>query len=464
MSWYERRRGLTLDDVLLRSRRNVYITLRNGCHVLVGATVHLLTVHLYLGHVGRCDPDRSVTLYFAHNPHLREVYDGQGWNLALLLRLVRELTAPGAPLARPQSEDEMKTKYQHRQLYLHYWRSTRDKQQRAELKQGSCLVLRSQAVREVIPAIPADLVKLWLLAITHVDDLGVAFPGVRQFMEYGYHPKYYAPMMDDLVSLGLMRWLRKGEKDPITRRQQSDVFQAHPALVFVRKRHEAAALAMTDTPFAPLPDAQKPDHKPDHVFPSIGDRNQRSTNSNNQRQLTNASNQQPTNHQQHQEGENNNAQPARSASVGHYTKKRQRGQSPDSSSEAASARSATRRKPPSPRSAAPPSPPREKVDLSPFQCALPDELYEKAAVDLHQRTGGALSHPWARYLVKQFGCEAARAALATMAAQPPGTLKNPAGYVRRLMERKAVDPAADGRAAQRSLDDIMNDPDYFRVR
>lgn len=84
MSYYRRREPSALDRLLL-SRRNVFLRLPEGGHVLVGATRIHAAVHMFSEGV-RSEPVR--TLYLPMTP---ELFDGQGWDPQELADLLEEL-------------------------------------------------------------------------------------------------------------------------------------------------------------------------------------------------------------------------------------------------------------------------------------------------------------------------------------------------------------------------------------
>jgi hypothetical protein len=342
-----------------------------------------------------------------------------------------------------------------REIALQQWRRSK---KRRELG-GPCLLLHVDAIQRIVPCLDGEMVKKFLLAASHVNELGVGWPGVRQFMAYRYTAESHKPDMKALEEVGLIRYIRENAKDPVTRRQLSDAYQINPEVVYIRRAKRAEALALSDKPFMPLPSLEEPDRKmsePDRSFLSDSDQNQESTNTKNQRQLNQRqlTNNQATNNFSPQ-GENNSTDGKHTTAHKRKNKKTSRSGASarrgTTSGKAATARSATSGSP-SPGSGAPPP----KIDLSPFKDPLPDSLHEATACEMVTRTAGAMSHPWARYLTKQYGTAAIRAALQVLAAQPSGTVQKPAGYVRRLLERGAIDPTAD--AQQHSTQ-----PDAWRV-
>lgn len=84
MSYYRRREPSALDRLLL-SRRNVFLRLPEGGHVLVGATRIHAAVHLFPDGL-RADPVRTLYL-----PMSVELFDGSGWNAEELAALIEEL-------------------------------------------------------------------------------------------------------------------------------------------------------------------------------------------------------------------------------------------------------------------------------------------------------------------------------------------------------------------------------------
>jgi hypothetical protein len=79
--------------------------------------------------------------------------------------------------------------------------------------------------------------------------------------------------------------------------------------------------------------------------------------------------------------------------------------------------------------------------MSCFRAQL-DPDSEVVAIDL-ARACGNLSMPNARWMVVEFGAPKVMGALAVLGVQPPGEIRNPAGYVRSMLRRGAVDPERD---------------------
>lgn len=84
MSHYRRREPSPLDRLLL-SRRNVFLKLPTGGHVLIGATRIHAAVHVF------SDGLRADPLTTLHLPMTPELFDGTGWGADELAALIEEL-------------------------------------------------------------------------------------------------------------------------------------------------------------------------------------------------------------------------------------------------------------------------------------------------------------------------------------------------------------------------------------
>ena len=123
-------------------------------------------------------------------------------------------------------------------------RLTREKQ-----RGSSCLMLPVRSIREIVPPLDAELVKFFVLAASYGNEVGTAWAGQREFMSYGYRSDDVTAHMRALETVGLLRYVRQAQRDPVTRRFLPNVYQFNPALYFIRRRLRVEAASLSDRPF-----------------------------------------------------------------------------------------------------------------------------------------------------------------------------------------------------------------------
>lgn len=181
-------------ESLLRWRRNVFLQLPGGGYVLVSATRYMLTLHHFSGSV-RGEP--------SHTEHLDVIpglFDGNGWNLALLNQLI-------------QPEENMMP----------------------ENNQQPYVALYCKPLRASISKMTDNESKVFMALATYADDQGICFPGVRVLSEdTGKSATEVSEALQGLSRKGFMRYLRHKAQDPITRKMQPDVYGLNPAIIQVK--------------------------------------------------------------------------------------------------------------------------------------------------------------------------------------------------------------------------------------
>lgn len=391
--WFPRRRPDALEQ-LLRARFSAFVTLPGGLHAMVTVTRLVVIVRTFAGAV---NGDPLQTWHFERRETPESLHDGQGFNLTVLQGFLS-----GLGITHSSQESNMKTRDKKKlALYASMARMTRQKQ-----RGGSCLMLPCQAIRQYIPAMKAEMVKFFLLAASHGDELGRAFAGVDHFWSMGYHPEKTTKKLRELEALGLMRYTRLNERDPKTGWYLPNAYQFNPALYYVRKALRPAALAISEKPFCDIPMWERLIGRPDRSFPSHSDHNQRfepkpESKIKNQSQLSKASN-----HHHHQNsafengGGGQNSRRDEKTSAAAQQKSKEQGQEQKASLPAPEGASQT----PAPHGAKipqPPSserPPSRKAD---FEQPLADDSAELLAQMIKSDFGTRL---WqARELVCEFG-------------------------------------------------------------
>lgn len=317
-------------------------------------------------------------------------------------------------------------------------RLLRDKQ-----RGSSCLMLPVLSIREHVPALDAELLKFFILAASHGDNRGVAFAGVRHFWGLGYHPDQQSGLFKALEATGLIRYIRKGERDPITRQFSANVYQFNPALYFIRRRTRFEAMSLSNVPFNELPRRAGSESRIGGS-PSFSDHNQLvkpTPESSGRKPLPESrARTTTTNHPFSYEGEKTSDPMAADVRSGDYDKRLDpNADSSESLSPKKKARanrqsrngkaSGANQNPTTPRSAAPPSP--EQV-ANP----LPDPDDEAVAARLKQ-IGTRL--PQARSIVIQHGRDRVIPALEHLKAEmDKGGVKRPIGLLLSWLEKGTV--------------------------
>lgn len=87
--------------------------------------------------------------------------------------------------------------------------------------------------------------------------------------------------------------------------------------------------------------------------------------------------------------------------------------------------------------------------LETFADPLPDELYERVALEMKEASGRSLAMPVARGLVLRYGASVCRAAVQQLAQKR--RISNPGGHLRWMIETQHVDPEIDGKNGYEDL-------------
>jgi len=123
---------------------------------------------------------------------------------------------------------------------------------REKQRGSSCLMLPVQMIREIVPCLDAETVKFFLIAASYGDQFGRAWAGQREFMEIGYSSDATTALLRRLEADGLMRYIRQGERDPMTGRYFPNVYQFNALLYYIRKKLRSGALKLSTREFAPI--------------------------------------------------------------------------------------------------------------------------------------------------------------------------------------------------------------------
>lgn len=305
------------------------------------------------------------------------------------------------------------------------------RRKRSEGTGEACILLRAVAVREFIPTLDPDVLKFWLIAASYADSMGVAWAAQKEFIQYGYNATKTSRMFELLDSLGLIRWIRKGAKDPVTRRALFNVYQFHPALLYVRKAMRPQAAALSTTPFESH--FQKPilESRENLKGKQVLENPILQTKTKDPRPQTNEVQETPFYGEKPEPRiDQHTARSTSEPQNDESTSTNQRASAPKNQSHSASARKRTETPPP-------PTPSAPSAGSEFYRAPLDNESHERIADKLHALTG-SMSLSTARYLVTRYGESPCSDAIAIYCQQGVGTVGNPAGFIRKLIERNAI--------------------------
>lgn len=294
-------------------------------------------------------------------------------------------------------------------------------------------------IRERLRTISDDALRIWMLLGTFIDSQGRCYPGVKALaILTGYRAERVQAALDELESCGWLRYLRKGQRDPMTGHYVANIYELHHQLVHVRgplaeALSDSASLTQSRNP--PIPRlAETPEHNQHQI----------------QNHSTSTSDPESVNHHQQTNASLKNGDGATDGSAlppipplaPIAPLAADETQPADQNGTAGQTRRSRQPAPngATPLSPLPPSPAREAESLAPYANPL-DDAEAEALVDLVHTTVGSMTVPNARRLVVRYGQKNVRAALKVLGAQDE--IRNPAGFFRWLIERWAVDPERD---------------------
>lgn len=287
--------------------------------------------------------------------------------------------------------------------------------------------LYTAPLRLALRHLDEKLLRLFIALSTYADARGVCYPGVRELAAVtGYRVELISELLYQLEERNMLVYLRKNEKDPVTKRQMPNVYMITSTLYVGRDPVEGALFRSIESIV---------NEKPDPNLPSSRIHNQ------NQDQESRISSKEPAAQPPPQP-------PTASANVADAGSEARPKQGKKQSRAAQDQKQPAQR--PSEAKAPPPPPSREPGDLQRYSRPLAEVGAERVAEDLRSLAGN-MTHANARMLVDIYGAQNARAALILYTLQPKNSIPNPAGYIRALLRRHAVSAedisAPDGEAA-----------------
>ncbi|MBK9745784.1 MAG: hypothetical protein IPO91_03305 [Chloroflexi bacterium] len=126
------------------------------------------------------------------------------------------------------------------------------KRSKGDVRRDACLMLVCSKIRAIFPLIAAEVLQFLLLLMSFGDALGRAFASYEKLKESGYTSDQINEYFQQLVALGLLRFIRKHERDPATGKPLPNVYQFTPAIYYIRASLLPVAMGLTSTEFAPL--------------------------------------------------------------------------------------------------------------------------------------------------------------------------------------------------------------------
>lgn len=289
------------------------------------------------------------------------------------------------------------------------------------------------ALRDVIVQLDDAALRIYVLLATYADGRGICWPGMNELeARSGLYRKRIIQALEALESLGLLVYVRRACRDPLTGQWLNNVYGLTPKLY---KGQTISEPYTPESQFSP----QKSDNQ-NHQQESIT----RIKNQNQELESTTTTTNQikPSKADDRDSGSQPQWADWRAGRTHQIAPGAQGGYANTSAAQTArnahTAQSADQKPPPPFRDT--PSP-----DLSQYQRPLPDAFAEQQAERLHQRAGN-MSMPNARALVAAHGVGHVAAALALLGRQT--RIENPGGYVRALLQRGAVDPTKDGESRE----------------
>jgi hypothetical protein len=294
------------------------------------------------------------------------------------------------------------------------------------MSQEPYTALYTAPLRLALRSMDDRLLRLFIALATYADQRGVCFPGVRELAAAtGYSVELVIELLYQLEECDMLVYLRRNERDPVTRRQLPNVYMLTSALLVTRDTIEAALFTRPDPTLG---------EEPDRKLPSSPIRNQNQKIKDQEPAVEPAAEPPPQ-------------PPTASANVADSGSGAPKKQGKKQSRAGQDQKQPAQR--PSEAKAPPPPPSREPSDLARYDKPL-DVAAERVAEDMRSMAGN-MTHANARMLVDVYGAANARAAVILYTLQPKNSIPNPAGYIRALLRRHAVsaadiDPPAPGAA------------------
>lgn len=240
-------------EQLLKWRRNLFVTLPGGTHAVLSATPQMIVLHTVNQHFEALE---SSYFDFVKFPALANVYDGAGWNLYRLLEITNGLGATGRLATVIKRQDRRITVKRFQRSYaIVYAQMSRKKRSNSSLqndKQPPYAPLLAAAMREISPELSdAEFRTLVVLAL-HGNAYATCFPGLEELSRITTHRK--EDIVDEigaLEALGLVRFLQRRARNPITGMWLNNIYQISPDIYYIPVRLRAVALALGSEEFVP---------------------------------------------------------------------------------------------------------------------------------------------------------------------------------------------------------------------
>jgi hypothetical protein len=368
MTYYRKRENVL--EMLLRWRRNVFLQSPGGGYVLVSATRFMLALHHFDSSV-RHEPAATE-----HRDPIPGLFDGNGWNLALLNNFIQP--------EKIMSENQQPFAA----LYC--------KPLRASIRNLTDIELR-----------------VFVTLATYADDRGVCFPGGRALAEdTGLSTTEVSTALDGLKSKSFIYYLRYNQLDPITRKIMPNVYGLTATIMRLNSITGIQTYMFEFLNQVSPSQVAQPDSK--NQYQELEPR----TNSINHHHQPTPGNARRREMQEKTPGMENSG------------KEKGEGESPASPQPAAQ---------PQLKDPENDVPPPDAGDLKAYTVPLPSIDQEAYANELHALVGG-VQLAKARQLVQAYGIGRCMAAFTLLKQQPFGAVKSPSGWLITKLRQGALVP------------------------
>lgn len=92
----------------------------------------------------------------------------------------------------------------------------------------------SMALRDILPCLTGQEVKVFVALASYVNELGTCWPGVRELsVVTTFPPQIVSDLLKSLQEKDLVVFLRQSERDPLTGKMRADVYGLNPAIVLI---------------------------------------------------------------------------------------------------------------------------------------------------------------------------------------------------------------------------------------
>jgi len=106
----------------------------------------------------------------------------------------------------------------------------------------SFTAFETQALRAQIGAMSHKALRIYVLLSTYADRSGICWPQIKELSDRScLHPESVVSALEELEAMGLMVYVRRNERDPVTKRQLVNVYEVRGCLLRADSESEAKA-------------------------------------------------------------------------------------------------------------------------------------------------------------------------------------------------------------------------------